>query len=191
MELKNAREKFLQIRQSQNRPSWCIPVGFEVLRHYFGYPKPTSDEMVLEYHKRYGDEGYGEAFFENNQLRFRTVKLNNPTLEQLGNYGFPKGGFDTFKDIANALLPNDCDRVFEHPADCQDKFEFYLAEVIKNGDGILAVKKLPDGNCHVLAIIGYDDKSVTAYDPGPGNIETKTIDEFPLNRDCIIFKKRV
>ncbi len=185
MELLDARTKFPQVYQHGH--SWCIPAGFEVLLHYFDLPKPTQEDMVLLYDKVFGAKGYGEPIQVNGQLRYRTVKLTNPTVEQLKNYGFPLGDFNTFKDITNSLLPQNCGRVFDRSSDCHEKFEYYLDQALKNQDGILAAVKLPDGNCHILPVVGFDGKCVMVYDPGARTIEVKALGD--LNRDCVVFKK--
>jgi len=179
MELENAKTIFPQVRQIANE--WCIPAGLEVLLHYFGIPKPSQTEMVLRYAEQFGDKGY----FINRQLvAFR----NKPTVDELKLCGFPHGNFDSFSAIANSLLPADCNRYFYHPNDCETEFEKYLSGSLKNGDGILGVIRLNNGNCHVLPIIGYDGSAVTVYDPGPGTVETKALCDFTFNRDCVILK---
>jgi hypothetical protein len=187
MELPDARNKFPQVRQFGW--AWCIPASFEVLLHYFDMPNPTQKDMVAQYNKSFGADGYAEPVQVGNQWKLRPVKLTNPTIDQLRNYGFPKANFDVFKDITNSLLPNGCGRVFDHPADCAARFEHYLTEAMKNQDGILSVKTNPDGNCHILPVIGYDGTDITVYDPQTGSIETKAFNSIPFNRDCIIFKK--
>ena len=113
--------------------------------------------------------------------------LTNPTIEQLKQYGLLCGNFDTFKDIANSLLSKDCGRIFDHATNGKEEFEVYSEQSVKNADGMLGVIEHAAGNWHVLAIIDYDGKNVTAYDPDSGKIEIRLPSEF--NRDCVIFKK--
>jgi hypothetical protein len=187
MELPDARNKFTQVRQKGL--AWCIPASFEVLIRYFNLLQPTQEDMVRQYHKLFGHEGYGEPVILNGELKFRHVKLDSPTIEQLAKHGFPKGDFNSFQTIANSLLAADCGRRFEHPADCDQKFEEHMLKAMTDGDGFLGVIKNPDGNCHILPIIGFDGTTVVYYDPGSGDITTKAIKEVSFNRDCIIFKK--
>lgn len=187
MELPDARNKFPQVQQFGW--AWCIPASFEVLLHYFDISIPTQKDMVAQYDKLFGAEGYAEPFQVGNQLKLRLVRLTNPTIDQLRNYGFPKADFDVFKDITNSLLPKDCGRVFDHPADCNPQFEHYLTEAMQNQDGILSVKTNSDGNCHILPVIGYDGTNISVYDPQTGGIDTKPFKDVPFNRDCIIFKR--
>jgi hypothetical protein len=187
MELPEARNKFPQIRQFGW--GWCIPASFEVLLKYFDIHTPTQQDMVLEYKRLFGARGYAEPFQVGNEIKFRRVPLVNPTIDQLRNYGFPEANFGVFQDITNSLLPKNCGRIFERPADCDPRFEEYLVQAMTNRDGILGVRQNADGNCHILPVIGYDDPNVTTYDPQTGQIDTKPIKDIPLNRDCIIFKK--
>ncbi len=143
----------------------------------------------MQYNKLFSAEGYAEPVQVGNQVKLRLVKLVNPTTDQLRNYGFPKADFDVFMDIANSLLPKDCGRFFEHPADSEARFEHYLTETLKNQDGILSVVKNPDGNCHIHPVIAYNGTDVTLYDPQTGAIDTKPAKNIPFNRDCMIFKK--
>lgn len=187
MELPQAREKFPQV--NQHGMGWCIPASFEVLIHYFDIPQPKQEDMVLEYDKRFGNEGYAEAYNTNSGVKLRLIKLTNPTIDQLSRLGFPKANFDVFRDIANALLPQGCGRIFEHPNDCENRFEHYLNKSMEDGNGFLSVVKSGDGNCHIMPVIGYDGTNVTTYDPQSGSIATKPQNQIPFNRDCIIFKK--
>jgi hypothetical protein len=183
MELPNARTIFPEVWQRANE--WCIPAGLEVLLHYFGISHPTQEEMVLRFDDMYGAHGY--------VLNGNLIKFNSkPTIEDLKHCGFPNpgGNFDGFTAVANSLLAANCDRVFYHPRNCDADFEKHLLQTIQNGDGVLGVIRWPNGNCHVLPIIGFDGTHLTSYDPGARTIETKQLGQYTFNRDCVILKKR-
>jgi hypothetical protein len=183
MELPNARHLFPEVRQRADE--WCIPAGLEVLLHYFGISKPTQEDMVLRFDEMFGQHGY---IIQGKPAKF----LTKPTITHLALCGFPAphGNFDGFTTVANSLLPADCSWIFRHPNDCDNEFENHLAGALRNGDGILGVIRLNNGNCHVLPIIGYDGSDVTVYDPGPGTIETKAIGGFTFNRDCVLLTNK-
>ncbi len=183
MELKDASAIFPQVWQRANE--WCIPAGLEVLLHYYEILHPTQEEMVLRFDEMYGDHGY--------VIQGKLVKFNSkPTIQLLMQCGFPHphGNFDGFTAVANSLLPPDCERAFCHPKDCEVDFENLVLQSLKDGDGVLGVIRLTNGNCHVLPIISFDGNNVTAYDPGLRSIETKKLGEFTFNRDCVILKKK-
>ena len=139
--------------------------------------------MVSEYARLHGQKGYVNASYQ-------LCQLANPTIDELRAYGFPAANFDVFTSICNALAPKDSPRIFHHPQDCTQRFEEYLRDSVAAGDGILAVVRNPDGNCHILPVIGYDGTNLTTYEPVTGTIETKDNKHYTLNRDCVLLRRK-
>jgi hypothetical protein len=179
-ELPKARGLFPEVRQRGF--GWCIPAGFEVLLHYFAIPFPTQDEMVEEYARQYGHQGYVNASRQ-------PCQLVSPSVEELRNYGFPAANFDVFAAICNAMMPKDSLRAFYHPMDCENDLEDHLRGSLNAGDGMLLALKNPDSSCHVMPLIGYDGSNLTTYEPWTGTIETKDINQYALNKDCVILRR--
>lgn len=179
MEIQNARTSFPQVRQRGE--GWCIPACFEVLSRHATLPAPTQEDMVLEYHKRFGGDGYIEM------ATGQVVALPTATITDLrGPYGFPKGDFVSFTSIANDLLPTGSLLRFVHPADTTTKFGMYLTESVASGRSAIVVVHPPNAPCHALVLVGFDGTKVEVYDPQYGGFHSVQINQF--NSDCVIFR---
>ena len=96
MELQNARTAFPKSRQRGD--GWCIPACYEAVSQHANLASPTQEQLVLEYHKRLGAEGY---------VHMKTRELHhfaNPTPDDLRPFGFHKGDFNTFTDMTRTTL---------------------------------------------------------------------------------------
>jgi hypothetical protein len=177
MEIADARNSFPKVRQRGD--GWCIPACFEVLCHHATLCSPTQEDMVLEYHKRFGKDGYVDV--RARQL----VQLANPTINDLrGPYVLPKGDFVSFTSITNDLLPTGSALRFVHPADCSTKFTDYLVESVASGRSAIIVVCPPKADCHALVLVGFDGTTVDVYDPQYGGFHSFPVGQF--NSDCVI-----
>jgi hypothetical protein len=178
MEVPNAKVTFSKIRQ--RGAGWCIPACFESLARYANLRLPTQEEIVWEYHRRYGNCGYIDP------AKKCLCTLANPTIEDLKNYAFPKGGFVEFTEIANSLLPADSGKTFFHPTDSDAKFESYVCDSASRGDGLILVLCPKDEHCHALVLVGQDKGILNVYDPQHGDFHDVPAKAF--NKDCVILK---
>jgi len=180
VEIQNARNIFPKFRQRGD--GWCIPACYEALSQCAGLASPTQEQIVTEYHRRFGPDGYVHV------IKRELHCIQNPSAQDLRPYGFPKGDFNSFTDIANHLLQNGADKVFVHPGDRDARFEEYLNASIASGLGAIIVVCPPQLDCHALLLIGFDGTAVDVYDPQHGGFH-----QFPVtlfNRDCVILQSR-
>jgi len=180
VEIQNARRIFPKIRQRGD--GWCIPACYEAILQHTGVGSPTQEEIVTEYDRRFGSGGY--VHMTKRELHC----ITNPSADDLRPYGFPKGDFNSFTEIANHLLPNGADKIFVHPADRDAKFEEYLNQSVATGLGAIIVVCPPNVDCHALLLVGFDGGVVDVYDPQHGGFHQFPVPQF--NRDCVVLQIR-
>lgn len=183
-ELHSARQKFPEVWQ--RGLCWCIPAAIEVVLHYFGTDAVTQEAMVYRYHQKFGDKGFCTP--QGQRIRFKSAD-KSVVIAAARELFLTEAGFGVFADIAKELsAAAQLSFQFCEPPD-PNRFTDHLKSSVDAGHGFLMSCVQPDGNWHILAVVGYQGDNIFAYDPQTRQTSSKTATGYCVNNDSLIVRK--
>jgi len=183
-ELQSARQKFPEVKQGG--AGWCIPAAIEVALRYFGAGAINQEEMVYCYYQKFGAGAFCTTLRQGIQF---TSTDKATIIEAARQLLLSEANFDVFAEIARELTAAAHQPIeFTHPPDPAN-FPGHMKSSVDCGDAFLMACGLPNNDCHILAVVGYHDDLIDAYDPATGQTDTKTAAQFCVNQDCLIIRK--